>query len=86
VILTPKEAAERVKLCPETIRRKCQSGEIEAYKPAGEWRIEEEALMAWLESTKPRQDPGVFRPERKMATTSSFGRRLEAINGIREVA
>lgn len=62
VLLTPEQVAERTHLCVATVRRKCQTGELRATKPAGQWRIYEEALEEWLRASEPKRDPGVFRP------------------------
>jgi excisionase family DNA binding protein len=62
-LLTPEEVAEQTRLCVTTIRRKCQTGELRASKPAGRWRIEAEAVEEWLHATEPRNEPGVLRPQ-----------------------
>lgn len=51
--LTPEQAATLTQLSLATIQRKCRSGEIEATKPAGQWRIEASALEAWLDGCRP---------------------------------
>jgi excisionase family DNA binding protein len=61
-LLTPEEVAEQTRLCVATIRRKCQTGELRASKPAGRWRIDPEAVKEWLQASEPKEDPGVLRP------------------------
>ncbi|MGH3042654.1 MAG: helix-turn-helix domain-containing protein [Gaiellaceae bacterium] len=70
-LLTPEEVAEQTKLCVATIRRKCQTGELRASKPAGRWRIDPEAVKEWLHASEPQGDPGVLRPQ-----TAELGARV----------
>ncbi len=68
-LLTAEEVAKRTHLCVTTVRRKCQTGELRATKPAGQWRIYEEALEEWLLASEPSRDPGVFRPGAELRDT-----------------
>jgi excisionase family DNA binding protein len=61
-LLTPEEVAVQTRLCVATIRRKCQTGELRASKPAGRWRIHPDAVREWLHASEPKEDPGVLRP------------------------
>jgi excisionase family DNA binding protein len=62
-LLTPEQVAQQTQLCVVTIRRKCQTGELRASKPAGRWRIDSEAVEEWLRANEPKGDPGVLRPQ-----------------------
>lgn len=77
-LLTPKDVAARTQLCEATIRRLCQRGEIHALKPAGQWRITEEALAAYLAGSAPRP-PLAPVPDGTVGSSPSFARRLQAI-------
>lgn len=46
---TTAELAEKLKMNIQVVARKLQSGEIEGLKMGKDWRIEEEAIQAWLE-------------------------------------
>lgn len=46
---TTAELAEKLQMNIQVVARKLQSGEIEGYKLGKDWRIEEEAIQAWLE-------------------------------------
>ena len=84
-LLTPEEVAEQTRLCVATIRRKCQTGELRASKPAGRWRIAPDAVAEWLNANEPEPVPGVLRPppaeSRGTVARSSRGswRRLRTI-------
>lgn len=60
-VFTPEEAAERLKLNPETIRRYLRDGTIKGYQVGRVWRIPESALAQWLETTSNRR-PGYQPP------------------------
>jgi excisionase family DNA binding protein len=45
---TTSELAEKLKMNIQVVTRKLQSGEIEGHKIGKDWRIEEEAIQAWL--------------------------------------
>jgi excisionase family DNA binding protein len=62
-LLTPEEVAKQTRLCVATVRRKCQTGELRASKPAGRWRIAPEAVKEWIHASEPKRDPGVLRPQ-----------------------
>ena len=49
-LLTVREVAERSKLSEKTVRRAIHSGELEAKKLRGCWRIREAAYEAWVDS------------------------------------
>jgi len=48
---TTAELAKKLKMNVQVVTRKVQSGEIQAYKVGKDWRIPEQAVHAWLEST-----------------------------------
>lgn len=48
--LTSAEVAELLKMNPQVIVRKMQTGEIPAYKLGKDWRVEAGQLREWLES------------------------------------
>jgi excisionase family DNA binding protein len=52
--LTTAEVAAILKLNPQVLLRKLQSGEIPAYKIGKDWRIEEGELKGWLNSVSNR--------------------------------
>jgi excisionase family DNA binding protein len=80
--LTPEQVAEQTQLCTATIRRLCASREIAATKLAGQWRIPEDAYLAWVKAGEP--DPGVMRPQPKPKMASPASRwQLRAIEGGR---
>lgn len=87
-LLTAEEAAELARCTPTTIRRKCATGEIEAYKPAGAWVIPEENLGKWIKESKvaPRQPAGVLNPTKHgdKVSETTFGRHLRAIGKTEE--
>lgn len=76
--LTPEMVAERVHMNPVTIRRLCQRGVIEAYRPNNRWLITEDAVAAWVEGAKhkPAETPEV---RGRVVPASSFRRKLQAI-------
>jgi len=47
-VLSPSEAAKRLNVSVETIRRLCRLGEIRAMRIGRQWRISEEALEEHL--------------------------------------
>jgi excisionase family DNA binding protein len=51
-VLTVRQAAERVSLSEWAIRRAIHDGELVAYKPRGQIRIESADLDLWLEGTR----------------------------------
>lgn len=48
---TTAELAKKLKMNVQVVTRKVQSGEIQAYKVGKDWRIPEQAVHEWLEST-----------------------------------
>jgi len=48
-LLTATETAEILRLNPQVLLRKLQSGEIPAYKIGKDWRISRAQLLEWLE-------------------------------------
>lgn len=74
-LLTPDQCAELAQLHPETIVRKCRSGEIKATKPAGQWRIYGEDFERWLRDCEPRE-VGIGRPRRRLAPVRGGFREL----------
>lgn len=83
---TPDEIAATFKLNVATVRRMLARGELEGTKLAGQWRVSQEDLDAWIERgrRRPKQDPGVLRPSStrsRVGTSSNFARRLQAIDG-----
>ncbi len=48
-LLTAAETAEILRLNPQVLLRKLQSGEIPAYKIGKDWRISRVRLLEWLE-------------------------------------
>ena len=49
---TPEEAAEMLKLNPETVRRFLREGRLRGNLFGRVWRIPESALNAWVEETE----------------------------------
>lgn len=47
-ILTPKEAADYLKVSPQVVRKQLRRGEIPARKIGRQWRIHKLALDLWL--------------------------------------
>lgn len=43
-LLTPREAAKRLKLHPETVRSFLRSGELAGFKIGSQWRVPESRL------------------------------------------
>jgi nitrogen PTS system EIIA component len=62
--LTLQEVADRVRVCDKTIRRWLQSGQIEATKPAGQWRFEESEVKRFIAARKRVRDRQVPRVKR----------------------
>ena len=52
-----KEAAEIVKLLPDTLRRYAQKGKIEGEKPSGRWYFRREVLEAIKKTSPPTKKP-----------------------------
>lgn len=50
VFFTSAEVADILKMHPQVIARKLQSGEIEGYKLGKDWRVSKEQLLRYLES------------------------------------
>lgn len=73
-LMTPKQCAELAQLHPETIVRKCLSGELKATKPAGQWRIYAADFDRWLRECEPRE-VGIGRPRRRLRAVASGGLR-----------
>jgi len=48
VFLTAAEVAETLKLHPQVVARKLQSGEIPGYKIGKDWRVADRELASWL--------------------------------------
>jgi excisionase family DNA binding protein len=48
--LSAAEVAEKLKLNPQVVARKLQTGEIPGYKIGKDWRVAEDELLAWLQS------------------------------------
>ena len=65
-LLTAAETAEILRLNPQVLLRKLQSGEIPAYKIGKDWRISKAQLLEWLErhsnlhSSSPNRLAGPF--------------------------
>jgi len=49
-LYTAAEVAAVLRMNPQVIQRKLQSGEIPGYRIGREWRVERDQLEAWLES------------------------------------
>lgn len=48
--LSAAEVAEKLRLHPQVVARKLQTGEIPGYKIGKDWRVADTELVAWLES------------------------------------
>ncbi|MGH2761414.1 MAG: excisionase family DNA-binding protein [Thermoleophilaceae bacterium] len=84
-LLTCDEVAAQVRLSPALVRRACREGELEAYRPARNWRIPEQAVSEWLHRSRP--EPPALRlhlPQARVAIAANFGRRLRAIESNTE--
>ncbi len=55
-MLTIKEAAQRIRVSPDTIRRSIRSNALTAYKPGAKYLVRESDLEAFLESRKTNGD------------------------------
>jgi excisionase family DNA binding protein len=51
-LLTVPEVAERLRLCPKTIRRMIDRGELRVHRIGRQLRISEEDLDAYLRKTR----------------------------------
>ncbi|WP_374709331.1 helix-turn-helix domain-containing protein [Desmospora profundinema] len=51
-MLTPEEAAERLAVSPNTIRKWLRSGKLQGYKLPNVWRIRESDLNQFIEKGK----------------------------------
>jgi excisionase family DNA binding protein len=49
-LYTAAEVAEVLRMNPQVIQRKLQSGEIPGYRIGREWRVERAQLLGWLEA------------------------------------
>src|ERR1051325_937095 len=49
VFFTSSEVADILKMHPQVIARKLQSGEIEGYKLGKDWRVSKDQLLRYLE-------------------------------------
>ncbi len=50
MILTPREAAQRVKVSEQTIRRLCRNGSLRCRKVGKQWRIASADLLRFYEA------------------------------------
>lgn len=66
--LTATEVAEKLKMHPQVILRKLQSGEIPGFKLDKDWRIEEAALLEWLKQKSNR----IYKTEKDKVLDSFF--------------
>lgn len=96
-LLTPREAAEYLRLNPRTVTRLAREGKLPAVKIGKRWRFRADALAGWSRSRAPRWSfegrsrtaaamPGVsitsmLRPEAVLCDLEAAGRR-EALEGI----
>jgi excisionase family DNA binding protein len=79
--LTTAEVAAILKLHPQVLLRKLQSGEIPAYKIGKDWRIEEAELKGWLDSVSNRNPRAGLTDAEEAAIRRHFfdGNRLKTI-------
>ncbi len=49
MIYTPEEAARKLRVSPQTIRRLCRSGELRCRKVGKQWRIAAKDLMRYYD-------------------------------------
>src|SRR6185312_16694461 len=54
---TSSEVAEILKMHPQVIARKLQSGELEGYKLGKDWRVSKEQLLRYLERHSNQNPP-----------------------------
>lgn len=47
-ILTTQELAEFMKVSDQTVTRAIKAGTLKAFKVGKDWRIEKEAVLAWI--------------------------------------
>lgn len=55
-VLTPEEAAEILRVHPETIMRRLRKGEIPAAKIGKQWRISRKTIDRMLRGEDPREE------------------------------
>jgi excisionase family DNA binding protein len=48
ILLTPVEVAELVRVSVKTVYRAIWSGDLEAVKVRGQWRVTETAVWQWI--------------------------------------
>ncbi len=83
-LLSPAEAAARVGLSRRTVYRALEARALQASKAAGRWRIEPEALRAWLQaggSTGRPLLPGRSSRRPRPGVSRSTGSAVAAIAG-----
>ena len=73
---TTAEVAELLRLNPQVVQRKLQSGEIPAYRIGRDWRVERAQLMSWLEA---RSNQKARTPDAKVLETFFHDGRLKAL-------
>jgi excisionase family DNA binding protein len=71
-LLTVPEVAERLQLQPRTIHRHLKEGKLEGALFGREWRVTEEALVAYVEAAKEAARAG--RGKRRKAGGDPAGR------------
>lgn len=50
MIYTPQEAAKKLRVSEQTIRRLCRSGELRSRKVGKQWRIADKDLMRFYQA------------------------------------
>jgi excisionase family DNA binding protein len=55
-LYTAAEVADVLRLNPQVVQRKLQSGEIPGYRIGREWRVDREQLRSWLEERSNTRD------------------------------
>ena len=55
-LLTPEEAAERLKVSPETIKKWCREGKLRGVKVSVLWRIRQEDLESFIQDQKRKHE------------------------------
>lgn len=54
-LLTPEEAAKRLKVSPETIKKWCRSGKLPGVKVSVLWRVRERDLARFIKERERKE-------------------------------
>ncbi len=81
IFYTSAEVADILKMNPQVIARKLQSGELEGFKLGKDWRVSKEQLLRYLDRHSNQNQART--PEEKVVQTFFEARKLKSIPAAR---